>query len=201
MKNKVLAIILSISFLTLPLYSCEKSKSTEQAQNSTSSVIMEEGTFDIEGVRNSINIKGYRFTVPQKLSELENGLKYKFIDEEYGDGLYVVEISDKNGVVLEAVAENAHKKSKKALLYNISARDSNSDVAGIVPFTSTKEDVLAKFGEPYDKKTVFIKDEENEFYYYGLIESEDLYTVKGKYMTITFNSLDIVEKITVNYSE
>ena len=161
---------------------------------------MVDGTFDIEAVRNSINIKGHKFTVPQKLSELEEGLTYEFVDEEFGDGLYTVEISDENALVLSAIAENAHKKSKKAFMCNITARDSDSDVAGIVPFVSTKGEVLEKFGEPDDKKTVFIR-EENEFYYYGFKESDDGYTIKGKFMAITFSSSDIVEKITVNYSE
>ena len=140
-----------LSFLIVPLCSCGKNKNTESEQSIVSSAVMEEGTFDIEAIRTNINIKGQEFTVPQKLSELEEGLKYEFVDEEFDDGLYMVEIFDENGLILKSIATNAHKKSKKAFLYNVSVEDSDSDVAGIVPLVSTKEDVLKQFGVPDDK--------------------------------------------------
>lgn len=199
MKNKILAVVLCLAFMTVPLCSCGQNGSTASEQSSEFSIAMADGTFDIEAVRNSINIKGHKFTVPQKLSELEKGLKYKFIGEEYSDEAYMIEISDENGLILKAVAENAHKKSKKAFVSNIAVKESDSDVAGIVPLVSTKEDVLKKFGEPDDKKTSYNNDKK-EIYYYGFRETDDIHTIKGKFMTIGFSESGIVETIVVNYS-
>lgn len=202
MNNKFLTATLCFLSLTIFSCGCGQNGNTEPEQSSSPSVEMVDGTFDIEAVRNSINIKGHKFTVPQKLSELEKGLKYKFVDEEFGDGLYTVEISDENGQLVSVIARNAHKKSKKALFCNLGIEDSNSDVAGIVPLVSTKEDVLKKFGEPDDKQTISLISEEKEVYKYGFKESSDnIYTSEGKFMTIKFNSSDIVEGVVVNYSE
>lgn len=199
--KKIFALLLCTLISVCAFAGCGQNGITESEQSGSSSVVMADGTFDIEAVRNSINIKGHKFTVPQKLSELEDGLKYEFVDEEFDDGLYMVEISDENGLVLKVIARNAHKKSKKAFFCNIGIEDSDSDVAGIIPFLSTKEDVLKKFGEPDNKQKTSIITEEKEFYYYGFRESDNGYTYEGKFMTITFSSSDIVEAITVNYSE
>lgn len=201
MKKKIFELLLCSLISVCAFAGCGQGGITEPEQSSSSSVVMVDGTFEIEAVRNSINIKGHRFTVPQKLSELEEGLKYEFVDEEFGDGLYMVEISDENGLVLKVIARNAHKKSKKAFFCNIGIEDSDSDVAGIVPFISTKEDVLKKFGEPDDKQTISIISEEKEVYKYGFKESDNGYTFEGKFMTIKFGSSDIVEGVVINYTE
>lgn len=200
MKKKILVLLLCFLISACAFTGCGQNGITEPEQSSISSVVMVDGTFDIEAVRNSININGHRFTVPQKLSELEEGLKYEFVDEEFDDGLYMVEISDENGLVLKSIAANAHKKSKKAFLYNVSVEDSDSDVAGIVPFISTKEDVLKKFGEPDDKESYGLS-EGKEAYKYGIYELREGFRSKGRFMTIGFNSSGAVEVITVNYSE
>ena len=149
MKRKILSLFLCSIMLAGSACGC--SNKTEE-QSSSSQVVHVDGTFDIEEVRKNINIKGYEFIVPQKLSELDNGLTYEFVDEEFGDGFYEVEISDNSGVILCSIAENAHKKSNKAFLFNIALKDSNSNVIGITPLVSTKEDVLKKFGEPDEIK-------------------------------------------------
>lgn len=201
MKKKIFALLLCTLISVCAFAGCEQGGNTESKKSDSSSVVMVDGTFDIEAVRNSINIKGHKFTVPQKLSELEDGLKYEFVDEEFGDGLYMVEISDENGLILKSIARNAHKKSKKAFFCNIGIEDSDSDVAGIVPFVSTKEDVLKKFGEPDDKQTFSTISEEKEVYKYGFKESDNGYTYEGKFMTIKFSSSDIVEGVVINYTE
>ncbi|MBO5164257.1 MAG: hypothetical protein J6B75_07435 [Ruminococcus sp.] len=198
MNKKIVCFFLGTVFISTLLSGCGQDGNTGIEQSS--SVVMVDGTFDIEAVRNSINIKGHKFTVPQKLSELEEGLTYEFVDEEFGDGFYMVEISDENGLVLSAVADNAYKKSKKAFVSNIALKESDSDVAGIVPLVSTKKDVLKKFGEPDDKKTSSTN-EQKEYYYYGFRDLNDSQVINGKIMTIAFNSSGVVEVITVNYSE
>ena len=201
MKNKFLSAVLCFSFLIVSLCSCGKNQNTESEQSIVSSAVMEEGTFDIEAIRTNINIKGHKFTVPQKLSELEEGLTYEFVDEEFDDGLYMVEIFDEKGLILKSIATNAHKKSKKAFLYNVSVEDSDSDVAGIVPLVSTKEDVLKQFGAPDDKVSYDYSGEKKEAYKYGVYEPREDFKSKGQFMTIGFNSSNVVEVITVNYSE
>ena len=196
MKRKILSLFLCLVMLIGSVCGCE-SKTDEQS--SSSKVVHVDGTFDIEEVRKNINIKGYEFIVPQKLSELDNGLTYEFVDEEFGDGFYEVEISDKSGVILCSIAENAHKKSKKALLYNIALNDSDSNVIGITPWVSTKEDVLKKFGEPDEIKEADLIDKKLVAYIYGNREEANYYQTKGKFMNITFNDEDIVESIVINF--
>lgn len=140
------------------------------------------------------------FTVPQKLSELDNGLKYRFMDEEFDDGLYSVEVYDKNGVVLESIAKNAHKKSKKAELYNIALTSNDSSVAGIVPLVSTEDDVLKQFGEPGERVLPEFDGDKKRFKY-GLYEKSTGFASAGKSMTVSFDNKGIVQTITITYSE
>ena len=106
MKRKILSLFLCSVMLMGSVCGCE-SKTDEQS--SSSKVVHVDGTFDIEEVRKNINIKGYEFIVPQKLSELDNGLTYEFVDEEFGDGFYEVEISDKSAKQFKT--RNYHKRN------------------------------------------------------------------------------------------
>ena len=116
MKRKILSLFLCSVMLMGSVCGCE-SKTDEQS--SSSKVVHVDGTFDIEEVRKNINIKGYHFEVPMKLKDLEKGLKYEFVGEEFDDGLYKVVISDDNELILESLAADVHKISKKAYLYNV----------------------------------------------------------------------------------
>lgn len=193
--------------LAIPLMSgCENQHfktSTSEVSLNVSDAIPENdvGTFKIDTVRHSINIHGHIFTVPQKLSELSDGLIYEFVDEEFDDGLYEVEISDDSGVILCSIAENAHKKSDKASLYNIAIKDSDSNVLGIIPQVSNKEDVLKMFGEPDETKETDLINKKIVTFIYGFREETDGYRTKGQFMNITFNEDDIVDSIVINYVE
>ncbi len=200
MKTKVLAILLCSSLSVCAFSGCEDAKA-EPEESSISTVALEEGVFDIDAVRTNISIKGHKFIVPQKLSQLDSGLKYKFVGEEFDDGLYEVEISDKNGVILSSVAENAHDKSDKASLYNIALNDSESNVYGITPQISNKEDVVKLFGEPDATKETDIMDSKIVSFIYGFREETSGYRTKGKFMNISFNEDNIVSSVVINYVE
>ena len=193
----LLCSALSVCALT----ACGSTETGNEGSSSTA-VVLEEGKFDLDAVRNSVNIKGYKFTIPQTLAQLDDGLKYEFVDEEFDDGLYEVNISDKNGVILRTIVRNAHKKSKKAELYNISVDSSDSNVAGIVPHTSTKDDVLRQFGEP-DNIKKSDSDNSDEIYRYGEFGYTEKYDFQhpGNFITISFDQSGIAQTIVVSYSE
>lgn len=185
---------------------CGKQSSEQTAPDSTKSTLAvasgsEAGTFQIDVVCSSVNIHGHTFTVPQKLSELSDGLTYVFVDEEFDDGFYEVEISDSSGVILRPIAENAHKKSSKASLYNIALTDSESDVLGITPLVSTKEDVLRQFGEPTEQKQSDLGDKKIEAFIYGTHSVSTGYQTDGQFMNIAFNEDNIVFSIVIDYTE
>ena len=137
---KALSLILCTFVLpSMILCGCGQGSASVKEEIPTTSAAAEEGTFDIEAVRTSIIIKGYPFTVPQKLTDLEKGLSCKFVDEEFDNAIYQVEISDHNGLVLRTLARNAHNKSKNAELYNIAVDGSDSSVSGIIPNVTTDE--------------------------------------------------------------
>lgn len=198
MKNKFSVLALCLSFLTFPLCSCGQTGSTESEQSIFSSEIKEEGTFDIETVRKDININGHHFEVPMKLSELEDGLTYEFIDEKIEDNLYQVEIRDENGVFLSTIADNANKKNGNAFLYNITVKDSNSHISSLVPTVTTKEEVINKYGEPDYKESYLSK----EYYTYGYKEpnkNDFDYREKKQSIVVTIDENEIVEKVSITY--
>ena len=197
MNHKKIIIMICFSIMTGIFCSCGKMQNEKTEPSDTSSINMEDGTFHFEMIESNIYIKGYRFTVPQKLSELEEGLTYKFIGEEFDDGLYEVEISDENGIILRSLADNAHHKNGKAFLYNIAVEDSESNVAGMIPHMTTKEEVVKKFGEP-DEIVSSYSDENKKIYKYGTYEVKNCYRSIGKFMTISFDTDGIVELIVVN---
>lgn len=181
----------------------EESNSEADSTKSTLAVAsgFEAGTFQIDAVCSSVNIHNHMFTVPQKLSELSDGLTYAFIGEEFDDGLYEVEVSDSSGVILRSIAENAHKKSSKASLYNIALTDSESDVLGITPLVSTKEDVIKQFGDPMEQKQSNLGDKKIEVFIYGTHGVSTGYQTDGQFMNIAFNEDNIVFSIVINYTE
>ena len=199
MKTKVLAILLCSALSVCAFSGCEDAKA-EPEESSISTVALEEGVFDIDAVRNNISIKGHKFIVPQKLSQLESGLKYKFVGEEFDDGLYETEISDDEGLILRTIVRNAHDKDKNAELYNISVGDSDSDIAGIIPLVSTEDDVLKQFGKP-DHSEEVETDTETKLYRYGEFTDKNSYSHIGNLMTVSFNNSGIVQQIVVSYSE
>lgn len=147
-----------------------------------------------------INIKGYKFTIPQKLSELEKGLTYKYVSDELADGFYKVEISGKNEQILDVVVRAKKKNDKNAVIDNIAVETSDSNVCGLIPLVTAKDEVIEKFGEPNEQKTEIIR-EEKEFFYYGIEEYDDGYlNIRAKMMTVCFNKDKIVETITITYS-
>ena len=200
MQKKILTLLLCSALSVCAFSGCGDDKA-EPEESSISTVALEEGKFDIDAVRNNISIKGHKFIVPQKLSQLDSGLKYKFVGEEFDDGLYEVEISDENDVILCSIAENAHNKSDKASLYNIALNDSDSNVLDITPQVSNKEDVVKLFGEPDATKETDIMDSKIVSFIYGFREETSGYRTKGKFMNISFNEDNIVSSVVINYVE
>lgn len=197
MKHKNIAGIICFSILTAFLFGCGKTDHANSGQNDTS-VNIEDGGFHFELVAESILIKGHHFTLPQKLSELEDGLTYEFIGEEFDDGLYEVEISDAQGVILRSLADNAHHKNGKAFLYNIAIEDSESSVAGITPHITTVDEVIDVFGEPGEIVSAY-EDDSIKVYKYGTHSKKSSYRSGGNFINIQFNGEGIVELIVVNY--
>ena len=207
MKSRFIAVILCTSVFAVPLCSCEQNESTEPKQSIVSSVTAEEGTFDIETIRTNINIQGYKFELPQKLSELEKGLEYKFTEDyTFGneDAIYGVEISDKEKLVLNSVAYTENSKKKTAYLPNIFIDESNSDIDGVTPLVTTQDEILKKYGEPDNKEFHYFREKgEREIYTYGYKEeTEHIWEEnKGKFMTIVFDDKNVVASVALTYLE
>lgn len=138
--------------------------------------------------------------MPQKLTDLAEGLSYEFVGDEFDDALYQVHIFDKDGLVLRSLVRNAHNKSRKAELYNIAVEESDSSVAGIVPLVSTEADVRRQFGDPTE---ISMPEEsyQSKVYKYGNLPTADGYQLHGQFMTVSFDDSDFVKTIVVNYIE
>ena len=192
--------LLTFVITAMILFGCGQDPAPANEDTPTASLTMVEGTFNIEAVRNSLIIKGYRFSVPQKITDLDEGLTCKFIDEEFDNALYQVEIYDQNGLVMRTLARNAHNKSKKAELYNIAVEGSDSSVAGIVPTVTTAEEVLKQFGEP---ATIIDNRSEGRdlIYKYGQHNVQPGYQTPGKFMNVIFDQSGVVKTIIVQYLE
>ena len=200
MSNKTLAAIAISTVLIMNLCACNGKDNISNDNSTLSAIDMNDCIFDIDAVRSNINIHGHSFTIPQKIADLEEGFFYEFVGDEFGDGLYEVEISYNNEVILRTLVSDAHNKSEKAFIYNIALEDAHSNVLDITPFLSTKEDVLTKFGEPTEKNKVDILSSEiKEVYRYGIKGTSDGYKASGKFVTISFNADDIVTSIVINY--
>lgn len=201
-KRKHTFLLLCGLMLLSSLTGCENVETSDSVsdQANFTTIAREEGTFDIDAVRKDINIKGYKFTIPQKLSELEKELTYKYVSDELADGFYKVEISGKNEQILDVVVRAKKKNDKNAVIDNIAVETSDSNVCGLIPLVTAKDEVIEKFGEPNEQKTEIIR-EEKEFFYYGIEEYDDGYlNIRAKMMTVCFNKDKIVETITITYS-
>ena len=108
MKRKILSVFLCSLMLAGGICGCGHDDDSNINSDSSSQVVHVDGTFDIEEVRKNINIKGYHFEVPMKLEDLEKGLKYEFVGEEFDDGLY------NQGIV----RGNCYKRNKKHIFNN-----------------------------------------------------------------------------------
>lgn len=199
MQKKILTLLLCSALSVCAFSGCGDAK-VEPEESSISTVALEAGRFDIDAVRTNVSINGYKFIVPQKLSQLDSGLKYKFVGDEFDDGLYEAEIFDKEGLVLRTIVRNAHDKDKNAELYNISVGNSDSDIAGIIPLVSTEEDVLKQFGKP-DYSGEIETDTETKLYRYGEFTDKNSYSHTGNLMTVSFNNSGIVQTIVISYTE
>lgn len=165
---------------------------------------VEEGVFDVDAVRSNININGQHFDLPQILSELEDGWSYKLYnrkdyDLEQGSGLAKLFYNGKE--MGTASLENCYSgEEDKSIIYSVSVRNGESDIYGVVPGTSTIEDVEKLLGKPEEV------DKMNEPYklayiYGNLNGSDEMGVVRGHSLVVDFDTEGVADFVSVTYSE
>ena len=165
---------------------------------------VEEGTFDIDAVRSNISINGHHFDLPQILSELELGWSYRLYnrkDYDLKQGSGLAKLYYKGKEMGTASLENCYSgEEDKSIIYSVSVKNGESDIYGIVPGTSTVEDVEKMLGRPDTVDTMDIPFK--HAYIYGLAKgSDETGVVRGHFLVVDFDTEGVADFVSVTYSE
>ena len=165
---------------------------------------VQDGVFDIDAVRSSINIKGEHFYFPMRLSELGTGWKYVLYDRKdydlpegsgYADLFY-------DGKEMATVSlENCYSgHEKKSVIYSISISSPDCDIYGIVPMSSTVSDVERLLGSPDDEQKMEIPFKHT--YTYGVLSGEDQNgVIRAHCLVVDFDENDVADFVKITYSD
>ena len=207
-------VLLLLCMLFLPICSgCNtklKSTSTENTENFVSRESNENsqdekvssGIFDIETARKNIVIKGQPFEIPKKLLELEESWTYEFKDAYLGEGEGLAILYYQGEEMLVAGLENYYEgKENDGIIYNLTIKAAdNSSIDGIVPFQTTQNEIIEKYGSPdfeYEAKQIY-----DHLFKYGISkEITQSEQTKSKCVSIAFDEDDIVISVSITYSD
>lgn len=189
MKKILLPMILGAILLTFP--ACGSRENSQSVTNNTSKKI-----FDMETVRKSIIVRGERFEIPIKLNELADGLTYELWEEASDHGRNAADIFRNGENFCTVGVKDCYAGSESdGEIYYISLNSRECSADGIIPFKTTKQEVLDKYGEPGYKA----EDEVSCIFYYGEEKSiTPLEGLFGKAVAITFED-DKVSTISITY--
>lgn len=196
-------IILIVSLLVMGAIlcgttACDNSKSQPSASISENT---DESGFDIERVRKNIVIKGQTIEVPTKLSDIPNGWSYELYDEKdvyLKDNQFLATMFYKGEEMYIAALENYEKgKAEESIIYNLTIYDSDCSIDGLVPYLTTKQDVVEKYGEPLPDVS------RDNYYYYGLVNGENKLggRLNDHAIGIRFAEDDTVKGISITYAD
>lgn len=203
MKKKFLLLLITVT-MAISIVGCNKNESSESSSqaetsnttNTTQSAQL--GTFDIEVVRKSIIIKGQPFEIPVALKDLPKGWTYDVFDEKdvyLDEGLSLADMYYNGEEMFIAALENYYPdKEKESIIFNLTIETDECSIGGLIPFKSTKQDVVAKYGEP-------IEISKYGFYYYGIVnDSETLGgRINDQSICVKFNEDDTIKEISITY--
>ncbi len=204
-ERKVMLMLVSL-MLIFGTAACGKQTDSSTANESETeqSVSQTEETegFDMERIRKSIIIKGQPFEIPIALSDLGEEWTWKENENSWvgsnGNGLVDLYYNDEEWFVF--TVENYFEGSEdEGIIYNLSIHTEDCSIDGLVPFVSTKQDVIEKYGEPteiYKSKT---DDGYPHHYTYGTPDDDAAPPAKQQTLTAGIDENDIVTGITITY--
>ncbi|NLJ19063.1 hypothetical protein [Globicatella sulfidifaciens] len=203
MKKKFLLLLITVA-MAVSIVGCDKSsESSSQAETSPSSTTEQSarlGTFDIEVVRKNIIIKGQPFEIPVALKDLPEGWTYDVFDEKdvyLDEGLSLADMYYNGEEMFIAALENYYPdKVDDSIIYNLTIYTEDCSIDGLMPIKSTKQDVVAKYGEP-------IKISNSGSYYYGIVNDSE--TLGGRIndhsICVKLDENQIIKSISITYAD
>lgn len=203
MKKKFLLLLITVT-MAISIVGCNKNESSESSSqaetsnttNTTQSAQL--GTFDIEVVRKNIIIKGQPFEIPVALKDLPEGWTWKEKEQselDEGNGLAYIYYNGEEMFI--AALENYYPdKEKESIIFNLTIKTDDCSIDGLIPFKSTKQNVVGKYGEP-----VMISGYGS--YYYGTTNNNDKARGRINEQNIIFkiNDDDTIKAISITYAD
>ena len=157
--------------------------------------------FDIDRVRKSIIIKGQTIEIPVKLGEIPEGWSYKLYDEKdvyLRENQFLAKMYYNGKEMYIAALENFFPdKPKESIIYNLTIETDDCSIDGLVPFKSTKQEVVKRYGEP-------LSGVGNEhYYYYGIVNGENKTGGRLNDLSIgvRFTEDDLIKSISITYAD
>lgn len=202
--KRLVALMLAASMLC-GIAGCTKEPSESPADINDTSIELsndnDEIGFDIDRVRKNIIIKGQTIEIPVKLGEIPEGWSYKLYDE---NDVYLRENQflatmyyNGNEMYIAALENFFPDKPKESIIYNLTIETDDCSIDGLVPFKSTKQEVVKRYGEP-------LSGVGNEhYYYYGIVNGENKTggRLNDHSIGVRFTEDDLIKSISITYAD
>lgn len=202
--KRLVALMLAASMLC-GIAGCTKEPSESPANINDTSIELsndnDEIGFDIDRVRKNIIIKGQTIEIPVKLGEIPEGWSYKLYDE---NDVYLRENQflatmyyNGNEMYIAALENFFPDKPKESIIYNLTIETDDCSIDGLVPFKSTKQEVVKRYGEPVPTAS------DDEYYLYGIVNGENKVggRINDHSLGIRFDESDIITEISITYAD
>lgn len=201
MKNKKRMKLLIVSMIfILYLSACGKKEDAGTDDPSWGQDISQTETtqsegFDIEVARKNIIIKGQPFEIPVALGDLKDGWTWKENENSIRvSGAGLADIYFNGEEWFTAGLDNFYEGAEeKGVVYNLAIETEDCSIDGLVPYQSTKQEVIEKYGEPDEIIP------EYSLYHYGTIHNDRSWPIKERSIVIEFDKTDKVIFISITY--
>ena len=197
-KSKIIISLLVMGAMLCGITACDNGQLQISADVSENP---DESGFNIERVRKNIVIKGQTIEVPTKLGDIQSGWSYELYDEKdvyLTQNQFLATMFYKGEEMYIAALENYEKgKAEESIIYNLTIYDSDCSIDGLVPYLTTKQDVVEKYGEPLPDVS------RDNYYYYGLVNGENKLggRLNDHAIGIRFAEDDTVKSISITYAD
>ena len=154
--------------------------------------------FDMERISKSIIIKGQPFEVPVALCDLGEGWTWEEEWTQSDGGGALVYIYYEGEQWFGGTVENYYAGAEdQGSFYNLTIETDDCSIDGFVPYITTKQEVMEKYGEPLE-----IWERTGEYFYgfYGISHDGYYRTSNEQGLAIKFNDDDTVKWISIVYS-
>lgn len=202
--KRLVALMLAASMLC-GIAGCTKEPSESPADINDTSIELsndnDEIGFDIDRVRKNIIIKGQTIEIPVKLGEIPEGWSYKLYDEKdvyLRENQFLATMYYNGNEMYIAALENFFPdKPKESIIYNLTIETDDCSIDGLVPFKSTKQEVVKRYSEPVPTAS------DDEYYLYGIVNGENKVggRINDHSLGIRFDESDIITEISITYAD